>query len=114
MQDNRLKELEDQLDNLTIQILPAMRATKYVDRDAFDQLNELVAELARELAGAELVPRRLTGKLWLVFTEALTQAEHTRAPEEILEHAWSYQDKLEELFLARFSSSPPNPGIPRY
>ena len=89
-----------------------MRATKYVDKEAFAQLNELVTALARELAGAEVVPRRLAGKLWLVFTQALAEADHTRSPEEILHCAWAYQDRLENLFLP--SSSPPTPGIPRY
>ncbi len=92
-------ELEDQLDKLIIRILPQMRATKYVDTEAFAQLNELVAALTRILTGAELVPRRLTGKLWLVFTQALAEADHTRSPEEILHHAWAYQDRLEKLFL---------------
>jgi len=89
-----------------------MRATKYVDADAFAELHELVAALARELAGAESVPRRLAGKLWLVFTEALVQADHARSPEEILHHAWAYQDELEKLFLP--SSPPPTPGVARY
>jgi hypothetical protein len=48
-----IDELEDQLDMLAIRILPPMRATKYVDADAFAQLNELVSALARELAGAD-------------------------------------------------------------
>ena len=114
MQDDHLTQLEDQLDNLTTRILPAMRATEYVDTEAFDQLNDLIAALALELADTELVPRRLTGKLWFVFTQALAEAEHTRTPEELLRYAWNYQDKLQDLFGPWFSSSPPTPGIPRY
>src|SRR5258708_24334076 len=45
----------------------------YVDTEAFAQLNELVAALARELADTELVPRRLAGKLWPVFARALAE-----------------------------------------
>lgn len=106
-----MDELEDQLDRLIIRILPPMRATKYVDIEAFAQLNELVAALASQLAGADAVPRRFAGKLWLVFTHALTEADHTRSPEEILHYAWAYQDRLENLFLP--SSSPPKSGTPR-
>ncbi len=113
MLDDHLIALEGQLDALTTRILPAMRASKYVDREAFAQLNEFIAALARELADAELVPRRLTGKLWFVFTQALAEADHTRSPEEILRYAWEYEDKLQDLFGPRFSSSPPTPGIPR-
>src|SRR5260221_9572990 len=45
----------------------------HVDTEAFAQLNELVAALARELADTELVPRRLAGKLWPVFARALAE-----------------------------------------
>ena len=114
MEDDRLIELEGQLDNLTTRILPPMRATKYVDIEAFGHLNELVGALAGVLADAELVPRRLTGKLWFVFTQALSEADHTRSPEEILHYAWNYQDKLEQLFGPWFSSTPPMRGSPRY
>ena len=109
-----IDDLEDQLDNLTIKILTPMRATKYVDREAFAQLNQIVVALARELADAELIPRRLVGKLWFIFTQALAEADHARAPEEILRCAWDYEDKLQQLFGPWFSSAPPTPGIPRY
>jgi len=112
--DDHLAELEDELGNLATRILPPMRATKYVDREAFAQLNELVGAIARELADADLIPRRLTGTLWFIFTQALAEADHTRSPEEILRYAWDYQDKLQQLFGPWFSSSPPTPGIPRY
>jgi hypothetical protein len=109
-----INELEDQLDNLTIRILPSMRATKYVDREAFAQLNEIVVALAHELVDAELIPRRLVGKLWFIFTQALAEADHARSPEEILRYAWDYEDKLEQLFGPWFSPSPPTPGIPTH
>jgi hypothetical protein len=114
VQDDRLAELEEQLDNLTTRILPAMQAAKCVDREAFEQLNDLIAALAREVGHTDVVPRRLTGKLWFVFTQALAEADHSRTPEEILRYAWNYQDKLQNLFGPWFSSSPPKPGIPRY
>jgi len=91
-----------------------MRAAKYVDREAFAQLNDIVAAVERELGDAELIPRRLTGKLWFVFTQTLAEADHARSPGEILRYAWSYQDKLQDLYGPWFSSAPPTPGTPRY
>lgn len=107
-----INELEAQLDALTTQILLPMRATKYVDRDAFAQLNQLVGELISELGDSPDFPRRLAGKLWLIFTQALAEADHCRSPEEILQYAWSYQGQLAKLFGR--PSSAPTPGVPRF
>ena len=109
-----INELEGQLDVLTTQILPPMRATKYVDRNAFAQLARLVSDLISEFGDSPDIPRRLTGKLWFIFTQALAEADHCQSPEEILQCAWSYQDKLEKLFGPWFSSSEPTPGVPRF
>jgi hypothetical protein len=78
------------------------------DRAAHD------ATAPRVIAGAELIPRRLVGKLWFIFTQALAEADHARSPEEILRYAWDYEDKLEQLFGPWFSPSPPTPGIPTH
>ncbi|HXP54170.1 MAG TPA: hypothetical protein VN847_04415 [Streptosporangiaceae bacterium] len=112
---SRISELEARLDTLTTAILLPMRATKYVDQDAFAQLDRLVGDLISEIGDAPDISRRLTGKLWFVFTQALTEAQHSRSPDEILRYAWSYQDKLEQLFGPWFSLGPPTPpGVPRY
>lgn len=111
---SRINELEAQLDALTTAILPPMRATKYVDRNAFAQLNKLVSDLTSEIGDSVDISRRLAGKLWFVFTQALAEAEHCNSPEEILHCAWSYQDQLERLFGPWWSSSEPTPGVPRF
>ena len=41
---------------------------------AIDQLHQLAADLISEVGGAALVPRRLTGKPWFVFTQMLSEA----------------------------------------
>jgi hypothetical protein len=112
---SRMSELEARLDTLTTAILVPMRATKYVDRDAFAQLDRLVSDLISEIGDSPDISRRLAGKLWFIFTQALTEAEHSRSPDEILRYAWSYQDQLEQLFGPSFSLGPPTPpGVPRY
>jgi len=45
-----------------------------------------------------VISRRVTGKLWFIFTQMLSEADHTRAPEEILRRAWNYAEQLEKLF----------------
>jgi len=107
-------ELEARLDALTTDILLKLRASKEVDSDAIIRLYELVDYLAVEIGDSDTVPRKLTGKLWFLFTQMLGEAEHTRSPNDILMAAWGYENRLEKIFGPFFSSSPPTPGVPRY
>ena len=91
-------ELETRLDGLITTILPPMRATKYVDRAAFDELAKLVNDVIAEVGESPDIPRRLVGKLWFIFTRAMTEADRSAAPAEILQYAWSYEQQLTKLF----------------
>jgi hypothetical protein len=110
----RLPELEARLDALTTEILLPLRASKVVDSEAINRLYELADDLAAEIGGLDAVPRLLAGKLWFVFTQMLSEADHTRSPDDILMSAWAYESRLEKIFGPFFSSSPPTPGVPRY
>jgi hypothetical protein len=110
----RAEDLEACLDSLTTEILPPLRASKEVDSEAINRLYELADDLAAELGDSDTVPRQLTGKLWFVFTQMLSEADHTRSPDDILMSAWGYESRLEKIFGPSFSSSPPTPGVPRY
>jgi hypothetical protein len=111
----RLGELEARLDALTTEILLPLRLSKEVDSEAMNRLYEVADDLAAELGGSDAVPRLLTGKLWFVFTQMLTEAQHTRSPDDILMSAWAYQSRLMKIFGPFFSISPPTPpGVPRY
>jgi hypothetical protein len=111
---SQIDELENRLDALTTAILMPLRASKHVDSQAMDKLSQLVADLITDVGDAPLMPRRLTGKLWFIFTQMLSEADHTRSPEQILHSAWRYAGQLEELFGPRYGQGPPTPGIPRY
>jgi hypothetical protein len=111
---NRLDEFESRLDALTTEMLLPLRVSKSVQSDATNELYALADELAVALKDEELVPRRLTGKLWFVFTQMLAEADHTRMPDDILMSAWGYQDRLVNIFGPTYSSSLPTPGVPRY
>ena len=110
-----LPELEARLDALITEILPPLRTSKTLNHEAVTKLYEMADDLAAEIGADELVPRRLTGKLWFVFTQMLDEASHTRSPDEILSTAWSYEERLVNIFGPSFSTSPPTPpGVPRY
>jgi hypothetical protein len=111
---SQIDELEARLDTLAIAILVPMRTSKHVDPDALDSLNNLVTDLISEIGDAAVIPRRLAGTLWFIFTQMLTEADHARSPEEILRSAWSYQEQLQKLFGPWFGTGKPTPGRPRY
>ncbi len=111
---SQIDELENRLDTLTTAILIPLRPFKRVDHQAMDQLDQLVADLISEVGDAPAIPRRLTGKLWFVFTQMLSEADHTRSPEEILRRAWRYEGQLHKLFGPWYGQGPQTPGVPRY
>src|SRR5215471_21747711 len=78
-----------------------------------DQLGKLVADLISEVGNTPVISRRVTGKLWFIFTQMLSEADHTRAPEEILRRAWNYAEQLEKLFGPSHGQGPPTPGAAR-
>jgi hypothetical protein len=111
---SQIDELEARLDTLTVALLVPMRTSKHVDPQILDNLNNLVKDLISAIGDAPVIPRRLAGKLWFIFTQMITEADHARSPEEISRSAWSYQEQLEKLFGPWFSTGEPTPGVPRY
>ncbi len=110
----RIREIEERLDTLTMDILLPLRASKEVDSETINKLYGLVDDLAVELGESADISRRLAGKLWFIFTQMLSEADHTRSPDDILMSAWSYQDRLEKIFGPTFSSADATPGVPRF
>ncbi len=111
---SQIDDIEARLDTLTTTILVPLRASKHIDHQALSRLNDLVEDLIAQIGDAPTISRRLTGKLWFIFTQMLAEADHTHAPDEILRSAWNYQDQLEKLFGPWYGQGPPTPGIPRY
>jgi hypothetical protein len=113
---SELARLEYELDVLTTRLLLPIRASKEVDDDAVASLLRVVTELGETLdrSGSDCISRKLAGKLWFVFTQMLSEADHTRAPEEILQAAWRYQDRLDWLFGDPSAGSPGLPGVPTF
>jgi hypothetical protein len=54
---SQIDELEARLDTLARLILPPLRASKHLSAQALDDLNQLVADLIREIGDSPVVPR---------------------------------------------------------
>jgi hypothetical protein len=96
--DLTLEQLEEQLGNAATRLLPYLRTSKLVDSTAMADLLDVTDSIRASVDGADLVPRRLTGTMWFIFTSMLTEAAHARSPAPILEAAWNYEDKLRRIF----------------
>ena len=83
-----------------------LRISKSIDVDSLKELNKLLSDVTTLYAESEMIPRQLTGNLWFIFTSMLSEAEHTRNLEPILNIAWELQEKLRRIFGPRFSSHP--------
>jgi hypothetical protein len=96
--NDTLEQLEERLGDAATRLLPYLRASKLVDSSAMTDLLETTDAIRGSLDGADLVPRRLTGTMWFIFTSMLAEAAHARSPAPILEAAWNYEDKLRRIF----------------
>jgi hypothetical protein len=95
---SELAALEEELDRLTTQLLLELRMSKLVNTMVMLELLEVTDRFGKILADEDQVPRRLVGKLWFIFAAMLTEADHARAPEPILEAAWEYHERLQAIF----------------
>jgi hypothetical protein len=100
--DYSLEQLEKRLSDAATRLLPYLRTSKLVDSAAMTDLLETVDLIRARLGEDDLVPRRLAGTLWYIFTSMLTEAEHARSPEPILDAAWNYEDRLRRIFGPKF------------
>lgn len=90
--------VEQQLDALTTRLLPPLRAAKHLETQALDELCTLLEQQRESGFFADMIPVRLAGKFWFVFWAMLAEAEHTSAPDPILDAAWRYQEELRLSF----------------
>jgi hypothetical protein len=93
-----IDELETRFDRVAMVLLPQIRATKVMDGLLVADLLELADQFRGLLSGADMVPRKLTGKLLYVFTTLLIESEHVQNPEQVRDVAWQYHERLEDIF----------------
>jgi len=62
------------------------------------ELLQIGRDLVEVVSTLDLVPRTLVGKSWFLFTQMLSEADHTRTPEPILDAAWQWQGFLRRAF----------------
>lgn len=90
--------VEEQLDALTTKLLLPLRAEKYIDVQALDELCLLVQEQRTAGLFDETISVRLAGKFWFIFWAMIAEAGHARYPDPIVKASWRYQEELRRSF----------------
>jgi hypothetical protein len=89
-----LAEIEARLDDVMQPLLVPLRVSKTLDPAAMEDLLGIGRDLAEVAPTVAAIPRSLVGKSWFVFTSMLAEADHTTAPEPIL-NAWQWAELLQ-------------------
>lgn len=97
-----LDDIEARLDALTTRLLVPLRTDKVLDGTVMADLLRVGDELRTALDGQDVAPKRLVGKCWFIFTAMLTEADHARAREPILDAAWEWAERLRLTFGPNF------------
>lgn len=90
--------LKNRFDSVVLDVLGPIRLRKEINNNALHELKSIMEELRLALANEEYVPRPLVGELWFVFTSMLSEADHARNPEPILNEAWDIAERLRRIF----------------
>ena len=111
MKEAELKEIVEQIDTLSAELLLSLRKggkAKQLDKNLFTRLTSAMEELERLLSNENHVSKDLVGTLWFIFTSMLAEADHANDPQPILAAAWDVQERLSRIFGPHFPDSSTN------
>ncbi|MFF2875006.1 hypothetical protein ACFVR2_01660 [Gottfriedia sp. NPDC057991] len=75
--ENRVVEIEKEINKLITDLLIPIRASKAINKEAFDKLFLLLEEVKTLVSGELTINRRLAGLLFFIYTSVSAEAEHT-------------------------------------
>lgn len=97
MINNRITEITENIDKLTIDLLVPLRGSKYVNKEAFDKLYLLLDELVKLMKDQEVISRKLAGLLFFIYTSVSAEAEHAHYASDIFMVAANLEDYLDKI-----------------
>ncbi len=98
VKNDQLMAAKMRFDNVVINVLGPLRSRKEIDMEAMGELKDILNELRLILGNEEHVPRALVGELWFLFTSMLSEADHAKEPDAILNEAWDIAERLRRIF----------------
>lgn len=97
MINNRIIEIEQSINNLTVDLLVPIRNSKTVNREAFDKLYLILDELKALIKGELMISRRLAGLLFFIYTSISGEAEHAHYSSPVFIEVARLEDYLSKI-----------------
>lgn len=97
MKNDRIKEIEEGINELVIDLLVPIRTSKAVNKEAFDKLYLLLNEVKALVKGEELISRSLVGLLFFIYTTVSAEAEHSHYTNAVFIEAGKLEDYLKKI-----------------
>jgi|GEM_PF-2094573 hypothetical protein len=97
MINNRIIEIEENINKLIVDLLVPIRTAKSVNKEAFDKLYLLLDELKVLIKGESIISRKLAGELFFIYTSISGEAEHSHYTSPIFIEAGRLEDYLSKI-----------------
>lgn len=94
---DRIIEIEEIINKLTVDLLVPIRTSKTVNKLAFDKLYLLLDELKSLIKGEVLISRKLAGLLFFIYTSITAEAEHSHYSNPIFIEVGRLEDYLSKI-----------------
>lgn len=95
--NDRMIEIEESINKLIVDLLVPIRASKTVNKEAFDKLYFLLDELKVLIKGEILITRKLAGSLFFIYTTVSAETEHAHYSNPIFIEAGRLEDYLSKI-----------------
>lgn len=97
MIDDRIIEIEESINKLTVDLIVPIRTSKTVNKEAFDKLYLLLDELKVLIKGELIISRKLAGLLFFIYTSISAESEHTHYSSPIFIEVGRLEDYLSKI-----------------
>ncbi len=93
----RINEIEDAINKLTVDLLVPIRGSKTINQEAFDKLHFLLDELIINLKDEKTIKRSLAGLIFFIYTTVVAESEHLHYSDPIFIEAGRLEEYLDRL-----------------
>ncbi|MCG8540989.1 MAG: hypothetical protein MJA82_13770 [Clostridia bacterium] len=97
MKNNRIIEIQENINELTVDLLVPIRTSKTINKEKFEKLYLLLDELKELVAGQELINRKLAGLLFFIYTTISAESQHSHYSNPIFIETGRLEDYLSKI-----------------
>ncbi len=93
----RIDEIEDSINKLTVDLLTPIRGSKTINQEAVEKLHSLLDELIVLLKDEKTIKRSLAGLLFFIYTTVAAESEHLHYSHPVFIEAGRLEEYLDRL-----------------